>query len=360
MQFSANCHTTCEPYCAFVDDKDKTADNAIFERDPMRLISLCFCLLLPFTAYASCEGRDLRLDLSAEARAELQETIDSIVFPEGNHWIARKGDTVLHLVGTLHSNDPRMSAVVDRLAPDLSKADAFYFEVTQAEMDAFEKDLAKDFSPVLITSGPTLVDLMPDEDWAALSATLAERGIPSWMAAKMRPWFLSMMLGIPTCLMNTPDFDRGMDTRLTELAEQHGIPQFSLERVEDLIAMFDSHSLEEQVASLTRLAGALQAGDDQMITMANAYIEEQHAAILELAKIQGLEASGLTAEEFDAEWRSFEDQLLVQRNASWMDKILKLEDQTVVIAVGAGHLSNENGLLNQLQQAGYTLERAAF
>ncbi|MEX0308466.1 MAG: TraB/GumN family protein [Ruegeria sp.] len=326
----------------------------------MRLLSFCLGLLLPITAQAACEGRDLRLDLSAETQAELDKTISDIPFPEGNHWIATKDGTVLHLIGTLHTNDSRMGQVVDRLAPVLSQADAFYFEVTKNEMDAFEKDLSKDFSPVLITSGPTLVDLMSEEEWADLSATLAERGIPSWMAAKMRPWFLSMMLGIPPCLMDTPDFDRGMDTRLTELAEEHDIPQYSLERIEDLIALFDSHSLEEQVASLTRLAGALQAGDDQLITMANAYIEEQHAAIMELAKMQGLDASGLTPEEFEAEWQSFEDQLLVQRNASWMEKILKLKDQTAVIAVGAGHLSNHYGLLNQLQQAGYTLERAEF
>lgn len=326
----------------------------------MRLLSLCLCLLLPVTAHAACEGRDLRLDLTPEVKAELDRTLSTIPYPEGNHWIARKGDTVLHLIGTLHTNDPRMGAVVDRLAPVLSTADAFYFEVTQAEMDAFEKDLANDFSPVLITSGPTLVDLMSEEDWSALSATLAERGIPSWMAAKMRPWFLSMMLGIPPCLMTTPDFDRGMDTRLTELAESQGIPQFSLERIEDLIAMFDSHSLEEQVASLTRLAGAIQAEDDQMITMANTYLDEQHALIIELAKLQGLDASGLTPEEFNAEWQSFEDQLLVQRNANWMQKILSLKDQTAVIAVGAGHLNNDYGLLNQLHQAGYTLERAGF
>ncbi|UWR02061.1 TraB/GumN family protein [Ruegeria conchae] len=326
----------------------------------MRLLSICLCLLFPITAQAACEGRDLRLDLSTEAQAELDETLRAIPFPEGNHWIATKDDTVLHLIGTLHTNDARMGPVVDRLAPILSQVDAFYFEVTKTEMEAFEKDLAEDLSPVLITSGPTLIDLMSEEDWAALSQTLADRGIPSWMAAKMRPWFLSMMLGIPPCLMNTPDFDRGMDTRLTELADEHQIPQYSLERIEDLIVMFDSHSLEDQVASLTRMSGALEAGDDQMITMANAYIEEQHAAIMELAKIQGLEASGLTPEEFDAEWQSFEDQLLIQRNANWMEIILSLKDQTAVIAVGAGHLSNDYGLLNHLQHAGYTLERAEF
>lgn len=326
----------------------------------MRLMSLLFCLLLPIAANAACEGRDLRLDMSVKDRTTLDAALGNIAFPEGNHWIARKGDTVLHLIGTLHTNDERMGAVIDRLTPALSKADAFYFEITQQDMDAFEQDLANDFSPVMITSGPTLIDLMTDEDWTALSATLAERGIPGWMAAKLRPWFLSMMLGIPPCLMETPDFARGMDKRLAEVAEAHGIPQRSLESIGELMAMFDSHPIEEQVQSLVRLAGALQAGDDQLTTMANAYLEEKHAEIIQMAKIQGLEASGLTPEEFDEEWKGFEDQLLIQRNNNWMDRILELQDQTVVIAVGAGHLADSYGLLNQLQEAGYTLTRAPF
>ncbi|WP_170331414.1 TraB/GumN family protein [Ruegeria arenilitoris] len=326
----------------------------------MRLFSFFLCLLLPLSAHAACEGRDLRLDMTAEQHQQLDEAVSQILFPEGNHWIARKGDTVLHLIGTLHTNDERMGEVIERLSPALSEADAFYFEITQDQMEAFQKDLEKDFSPVLITSGPTLIDLMGEEDWAVFSAALAERGIPDWMAAKMRPWFLSMMLGLPPCLMTTPDADRGMDKRLSELAEAKGIPQYSLERVEDVMNMFDSHPIEEQVQSLVRLAGALQAGDDHLITMANAYLEEKHAEILQLAKLQGLEASGLTPEEFDAEWKGFEDQLLVQRNANWMEQILDIKDQTIVIAVGAGHLSDEYGLLNQLQQAGYTLTRAPF
>ncbi len=326
----------------------------------MRLLICLFFCLFPLGAFAACEGRDLRHDLSPEMRSDLDAALSDILFPEGNHWIATKGNTTLHLIGTLHTNDERMGAAVERLAPALTQADAFFFEITQKDMKEFERDLANDFSPVLITSGPTLVDLIDEEDWAELSKILAERGFPSWMAAKMRPWFLSMMLGIPPCLMQSPDADRGMDKRLSELADAHGIPQHSLERVEDLIAMFDSHPIEEQAQSIVRLAGALQAGDDQMVTMANAYMEEKHAEIIELARLQGLEASGLSHEEFDAEWRSFEEQMLVVRNANWMRQILELEDQTAVIAVGAGHLSADHGLLNQLQQAGYTLSRADF
>ncbi|NVO54373.1 TraB/GumN family protein [Rhodobacteraceae bacterium B1Z28] len=326
----------------------------------MRLLALLAFVLLPASVHAACEGVDLRSQMPSETKAGLQHALAGIPYPEGNHWVARKGNTVLHLIGTQHTSDPRMDAVVDRLTPTLSQADAFYFEVTQDEMTAFERALAQDLSPVMITSGPTLIDLMSEEDWTSLSTTLAERGIPSWMAAKMRPWFLSMMLGIPPCLRQNPDANRGMDARLTELAEAQGIPQFSLEKVEDLMAMFNSHPIEEQVQSLVRLSGALQSSEDQLTTMANAYMEEKHAQILQLARLQGLEESGLTPEEFDVEWDGFEQQLLVQRNANWMQHILDIKDQTAVIAVGAGHLSDDYGLLAQLHGAGYTLTRAPF
>ncbi|UUV05409.1 TraB/GumN family protein [Ruegeria sp. YS9] len=326
----------------------------------MRLLTFLAFLLFPISAQAACEGVDLRPQLPEETRTKLQSAVAQIAYPEGNHWIARKGDTVLHIIGTLHSYDPRMEGVIDRLSPELSKADAFYFEVTQDDMDAFEKTMASDLSAVMITSGPTLIDLMAEDDWDALSAALAQRGIPGWMAAKMRPWFLTMMLSIPPCMIEDPNATYGMDARLNDLAVEQGIPQHSLERIEDLMAMFDSHPLEKQVESLVRLSGAMQGNADQLATMANAYLEEKHAEIIQLARLQGLEQSGLSPEAFDAEWRNFEQQMLVQRNANWMAQMLDIRDQTVVIAVGAGHLSDDYGLLNQLEEAGYVLTRAAF
>ncbi|MEM1006900.1 MAG: TraB/GumN family protein [Pseudomonadota bacterium] len=326
----------------------------------MRLLFLFGLLLLPMTAQAACEGRDLRLQMSSQDRAALARALEHVPYPEGNHWIARKDDTVLHLIGTLHTNDPRMDAVVQRLIPVLRDVDTFYFEVTQDQMDAFEQSLGQDLSPVMITSGPTLIDLMTADEWARLSATLAEHGIPGWMAAKMRPWFLSMMLGIPPCLMQDPNAKHGMDARLTELAAAYDIPQHSLERVEDLMAIFDTHPIEDQVKSLLRLSGALHTSEDQLATMVNAYMEGKHAEIIQLARQHGFEASGLTRAEFEAEWDSFEQQLLVQRNENWMRHILAIKDQTAVIAVGAGHLSDTHGLLRRLEMAGYTLSRAPF
>ncbi|WP_170332015.1 TraB/GumN family protein [Ruegeria arenilitoris] len=326
----------------------------------MRLFLLLISLLFPLTVQAACEGHDLWEDFTPEMRAELNQALVDLPFPEGNHWIATKGDTVLHLIGTMHLNDPRMDAIVERLTPTLSQADAFYFEVTQDEMNAWEQKLAADPSPVLITSGPTLIDLLPEEAWTTLSSALAERGIPGWMGAKMRPWFVGMMLAMPACLVQEPEASHGMDARLTDLANEHGIPQHSLESIDDLMAMFDFYPIEEQAQSLARMANAYENGDDQLATMTNAYFSEKHGQALELGRIMALEFSGMSPEEFDEEWGAFEQKLLVERNNNWMSHLLSIQDQTAVIATGAGHLSGKHGLLNQLQQAGYSLTRGPF
>ena len=101
-----------------------------------------------------------------------------------------------------------------------------------------------------------------------------------------------MLLGIPAGLMSTPDFDRGMNTRLAELAEPRRFPQYSLERFEDLIALFDGYSLEEQLASLIRLDGASQADDDQMITMANIYLGKSTLCSLISPRCKGAKPQG--------------------------------------------------------------------
>ncbi|TCD12686.1 hypothetical protein EZ449_01180 [Pedobacter frigidisoli] len=71
----------------------------------------------------------------------------------------------------------------------------------------------------------------------------------------------------------------------------------------------------------------------------------------DLKKIEALyaEKSGYTDEEFE--------DLLKNRNLAWM-KILPeiMNKQTAFIAVGAGHLIDQWGLINLLRKSGYTVK----
>jgi hypothetical protein len=54
---------------------------------------------------------------------------------------------------------------------------------------------------------------------------------------------------------------------------------------------------------------------------------------------------------------NFTDILLYNRNENWVEKLKTiLPDRSVVVAVGAGHLPGERGVINLLRKAGFTVK----
>ena len=93
------------------------------------------------------------------------------------------------------------------------------------------------------------------------------------------------------------------------------------------------------------------------VTLMHQYFAEEHAAALEVSRIVALRDTPMTQDAFDAAWDAFIDVILNQRNLAWMDRIAENTAERIVIAVGAGHLGGDTGLLNLLEQAGYTITR---
>lgn len=60
--------------------------------------------------------------------------------------------------------------------------------------------------------------------------------------------------------------------------------------------------------------------------------------------------------ETDAGMAGFTDLLLFRRNQNWVKKLKDLmPDKTLLIAVGAGHLPGEKGMIELLRKEGYTV-----
>ena len=52
----------------------------------------------------------------------------------------------------------------------------------------------------------------------------------------------------------------------------------------------------------------------------------------------------------------YEDILLNNRNYNWVEKLKKLmPGKSLVVAVGAGHLPGDKGVINLLRKAGFTV-----
>ena len=151
----------------------------------LRCLATLLFLLFPFSAMAACDGRDLIDDLSAEERAQLEAQVAATVYPEGLLWRATRDDgTEITIFGTYHFRHEQTDAHLELLKPLIEAADDVYLEISNADQDQMQRDMAQDPSIMFITEGPTLPDLLGEDDWQAFSEQMKARNIPAFMAAK--------------------------------------------------------------------------------------------------------------------------------------------------------------------------------
>ena len=153
-------------------------------------------------------------------QAHQQELIDNASaspFNEGVFWRAEKGGLTSYVVGTYHLPDPRIDPFLDQIAELVPEIDRLLVEANANTQAEFQKRLTSDPTLTFITEGPTLIDLLPPEEWQQIAGAATARGLPSFVAAKYQPWFLSMTLAIPPCAIEqatsgTPAIDKRVET----------------------------------------------------------------------------------------------------------------------------------------------------
>lgn len=327
----------------------------------MRAFLIALFCVLPALVFARCNGADLRPTLTEKEQAAIANTQARTPYPNGNHWLAEKGGQSIRVIGTMHLGDPRMNALTGRLAEHIQAADLLFLEITRSEEKRMERLMASDPGLLLLTD-TTLPDELDERTWALIADAARARGLPPFMAAKMQPWYLSVMLSLPACMIESisADLAPGLDDRLIDIAEDSQTPMRSLERIEDVISIFTEEPFETQVAFLVSSIVPEEVSADMIATTTEVYYDEANAASWALSRLLSERFLDIDPAELDAAFADFEAKLLINRNLAWMAHIDAATERNIVVAVGALHLMGESGLLNQLAERGYTLTRQPF
>ena len=324
----------------------------------LRPLVLLATLLLPLAAQAQCVGRNLIAALPAAEQSALRQTATAAPYAEGNLWRATRGAQTVHIIGTYHFEDPRHDATLAAVSPWIADATALLVEAGPAEEAALTERMARDPGVMTITTGPTLPDLLPPAEWQALTAAMNARGLPGFMAAKMQPWFLSMMLGIPACDMARAATGRGLDQRLIDDATARGVPIRALEPYDTLFTLFADLTQDDQLSMIRSALAMEPQAADLSITLADAYFDQQSRLIWEFMRKLTLDAPDADPAQAARDLALMETALMTRRNQAWIPVISDAAAKgPVVVAFGALHLSGTQGVLNLLAGAGFTLER---
>lgn len=262
-----------------------------------------------------------------------------------------------YLFGTIHIIPEEDYFLPKGLVTSLNDADEVIFEIDPRQMSD-PGMLMGLLTKINMRGDTTLEDLLPKDQYDEVEAYFSEMGMPFFLFKRMKPLFLSAMVGQDMeALQNGGGLGTGStksyELELTQLAEAGDKGIGGLETMEFQLGLFDviPYSAQAKMLYQSIVSDQGDAADSGMSEMDKVVGLYKRKAIAEMADSFTKEGSGIA---------EFEELLLTKRNENWVPQILaKIKAagaQTKLFAVGAGHLGGEKGVISLLRQEGYTIE----
>ena len=190
-------------------------------------------------------------------------------------------------------------------------------------------------------NGKTLKDLYSADEYKRLEKYFKDSlGTGLMMLQRMKPNFLEAMLYPKMMPCRTMS---GVEEELMKLAKTSKKEITGLETIAFQASVFDSIPYDTQAKDLLRTIDSIQNYRLYFDTMLNIYKNQQ------LSQMESL---------FEKEpgFEDTKDVLLNQRNKNWVVQLKSIMPRkNIFIAVGAGHLPGEMGLIALLKKEGYTV-----
>lgn len=241
-----------------------------------------------------------------------------------------------YVYGTIHLLPQSRFKLQNKVREAFTSAQQIVLELDMDQTD-FQTLFMKN---IPMKDGETLQDLMDQEDYQKLDATLKEL-----IGSGIQPFNTWKPIGISSLLIMRfidgppASFERSFVT----MAKDQEKEILGLETVEEQMAAFDNIPYLEQIEDIMEMLDQPERSQQIFMEMVALYLQED---------VEGLYR--FTTQYLDTEEEI--SSLLHIRNHNWIPRIVELsKENPTFFGVGAAHLGGEEGILNLLQEAGYTL-----
>jgi uncharacterized protein len=248
-----------------------------------------------------------------------------------------------YIFGTMHmicADDIELS---DSLKEAIKSSDKVYLELDMDDM----WQMMSAMMHMNMKGDTTLSDLLSPEDYKKVKAYFKEHSsmIPFSLMEKYKPLLVESMIMEQSSACDNMIV---IEKLVMDEAKQNDKEIKGLETFDYQLGIFDRIPYKMQAQQLVKMVDDAKSGksDDgnEIKILTDAYRKQEINKMDELTKE-------------DPSIGEFTDILLYDRNANWSKKLQELmQNNSLVVAVGAGHLPGKKGVLNLLREAGYTVE----
>ena len=254
----------------------------------------------------------------------------------GIFWKLKAPNGLTHyLFGTMHTDENRIITFLPIVKQALDASDLLVVEIVS---DDHAKNLF--MSNHSLTSDLNEAELNQIKKLSEFHVMYFENVI------RMKPWLLAIIFDSPK-----PSSEFNQDFLLMSMASDLDKDVTGIESSQEHFAIMDSLSLDDQ---LVMLRSVLKKTEKERLADYRLLMKEYLLADLDRIRKTDEELTGkLLPPDL---WAKMKIQLMDERNKKMVTKIQELsKDKQLFIAVGASHLSGQDGLLNQLRQSGFKM-----
>lgn len=276
------------------------------------------------------------------AALHAQERVDSTSYASGLLWeVTAPNGKRSTLLGTIHSEDPRVLAAFAPFATTFASAERVFFE-----LDFGSPETQQMAAAMFLPRSESLHALLGSPLFEQTAAMMRRHGAGTMELDRLKPWAAMVVLSMPVPV--TGDY---LDKVLYDRAQAAGKQVRGLESTREQISVFDDLALADQVALLREtvmLGDQLPALLDQMTSL---YLAK------DLKQLEQLYRDYLGPGD-DALAARIHQRLVTERNRRMFDRMRPfLAQGNNFVAVGALHLAGEQGLLTLLARDGFGVRR---
>jgi uncharacterized protein YbaP (TraB family) len=255
--------------------------------------------------------------------------------------LSKPGIEPAYLFGTIHSEDP---GVLQLPQPVQQAIDRSHTVVLEMLLDA--EAMMYSSTAMLMMDGRMLSDIIGKPLFRQAASAIRSRGIPEVVLERMKPWAAAVILSMPAS-----ETGLVLDMMLYQSALQQGKSVHGLETVQEQLNIFEALPEKDQVMLLQEAVDNFSGLDAMHAELLDAYKARDLAALMALNEAAMESGDQQLADEF-------QQHLVVDRNHRMVERMqVYLRQGQVFVAVGALHLPGEEGLLNLLEQQGFTIRR---
>ena len=257
-------------------------------------------------------------------------------------WEVSKADTEsVYLFGTIHSEDPAVLQLPEPVQQAFESSQIVVLEML-LDMEA----MLYSSTAMLMMDGRLLSELIGEPLFRQVATAIRTRGIQEPVLERMKPWAAAVTLSMPV-----QETGQVLDAALYQDALQQNKAVYGLETVQEQLNVFESLSEADQVALLKDAVENFPEIDAMHAELLAAYKQRDLGGLMALNETSMKTGDQRLAEEF-------QQNLIVDRNHRMVERMREyLQQGSAFVAVGALHLPGEEGLLNLLEQQGYTVRR---